>query len=195
MSEKYFYHGSISSNITKLKASSLLHNTNKKVIYLTDNIPYALLYIWDGKHNNYDRKFVTGWIKNGLACYEELFPNQLEIFYKDISGYLYCTEKSLNISAVEDKESMYYSGTDIIADHADYISDIYYELMKYEAAGKFKLFRFNEQPKERQDMLINKSADIITKSDFFKNDEAKLNFYKKYFTLAWECAESKYEQK
>lgn len=196
MSEKkYFYHGSISADITKLKALSLLHNTNKKVVYLTDNIPYALLYIWDGKHNNYDRKFVTGWIKNGLVCYEELFTNQLEIFYKGVSGYLYCIEKGLNIFAVEDKESMYYSETDIIADHADYISDIYYELMKYEAAGKFKLLRFNEQPKERQDMLINKSADIITESDFFKNDEAKLNFYKKYFTEAWERANLKRDQK
>ncbi len=61
MNEKnYFYHGSISSNITELKALSLLHDENKKVLYLTDNIPYALFYIWDGKHNNYDRKFVTG---------------------------------------------------------------------------------------------------------------------------------------
>lgn len=59
--KNYFYHGSISADITKLKASSLLYNTNKKVVYLTDNIPYALFYIWDGKHNNYDRKFVTGW--------------------------------------------------------------------------------------------------------------------------------------
>lgn len=196
MSEKnYFYHGSISSDITKLKASSLLHNTNKKVVYLTDNVPYALFYIWDREHNNYDRKFVTGWIKNGLAYYEETFPDQLEIFYKGVSGYLYCIKKNLNISAVENRESMYYSETDINIDHAIYISDIYHELMKYEAAGKFKLLKFNEQPEERQDMLINKSADIITKSDFFKNDEAKLNFYKKYFTLAWERAKSKYYQK
>lgn len=119
----------------------------------------------------------------------------MEIFYKGVSGYLYCIEKGLNISAVEDKESLYYSETDIIADYADYISDIYCELMKYEAAGKFKLLRFNKQPKERQDMLINKSADIITKSDFFKNDEAKLSFYKKYFTEAWERANLKCDQK
>lgn len=60
MHKKYFYHGSISANIIELKASSLLHKMDTKVAYLTDNIPYALFYIWDGKHNNYDRKFVTG---------------------------------------------------------------------------------------------------------------------------------------
>ncbi|MDE6763552.1 MAG: hypothetical protein K2J73_07720 [Oscillospiraceae bacterium] len=195
MSEKYFYHGSIQADITKLKASSLLHETNKKVVYLTDNIPYALLYIWNGKHNNYDRKFVTGWIKNKIACYEEIFPNQLEIFYKNVSGYLYCAEKNSDISAVNGRESMYYSETDIVADRTIYISDIYQELMKYETAGKFRLFRFNEQSKESQNKLIDKSADIIISSNFFKTDEAKLNFYKKYFSEAWERANVKYNQK
>ncbi|MDE7278989.1 MAG: hypothetical protein K2N26_04600 [Oscillospiraceae bacterium] len=196
MSEKkYFYHGSIQADITKLKASSLLHETNKKVVYLTDNIPYALLYIWSGKHNNYDRKFVTGWIKNKIACYEEIFPNQLEIFYKNVAGYLYCVEKNSDISAVNGRESMYYSETDIVADRTIYISDIYQELMKYETAGKFRLFRFNEQSKESQNKLIDKSADIIIRSNFFETDEAKLNFYKKYFSEAWERANIKYNQK
>lgn len=91
--DDYFYHGSISPNVTELKALSLLHEESKKAVYLTDSIPYALFYIWDGKHNNYDRKFVTGWIKNSVAYYEELFPMQLEIFYKGVSGYLYCVKK------------------------------------------------------------------------------------------------------
>lgn len=189
MNEKnYFYHGSISSNITELKALSLLHDENKKVLYLTDNIPYALFYIWDGKHNNYDRKFVTGWIKNGIAYYEELFPMQLEIFYKGVSGYLYCVKKIPNILPVNKNDSMYYSEENISIDCAVYIPDIYSKLMEYEALGKFKLLRFNEQPLEKQNELIGKSVDIILKSNFFKNDEPKLNFYKKYFPTAWERA-------
>lgn len=64
--------------------------------------------------------------------------------------------------------------------------------MKYEALGKFKLLRFNEQPLDKQNELIDKSAGIILKSDFFKNDEPKLKFYKKYFPKAWERAVSLY---
>lgn len=189
MSEKNFlYHGSVSANITELKAYSMLHETDKKVVYLTDNIPYALFYIWDENHNNYNRKFVTGWIKNNIACYEEMFPNQLETFYKGVSGYLYCIEKSADISAFDGKEAMYYSEKDISVTRAVYIPDIYQELMKYEALGKFKLFRFNEQSEEKQNELIDKSAGIIVKSDFFKNDQEKLKFYKKYFSAAWERA-------
>ena len=188
-SEKNFlYHGSVSADITELKAYSMLHGTDKKVVYLTDNIPYALFYIWDGNHNNYTRKFVTGWIKNNIACYEEMFPNQLETFYKDVSGYLYCIEKSTDILSVDGREAMYYSEKDISVDYAVYISDIYQELMKFEALGEFKLFRFNEQSKEKQNELIDKSAGIIVKSDFFKDDQEKLKFYKKYFSAAWERA-------
>lgn len=184
----YFYHGSISPNIIELKTLSLLHNENKKAVYLTDNIPYALFYIWDGKHNNYDRKFVTSWIKNGITYYEELFPMQLEIFYKGVSGYLYCVKKSPKILPVSKNESIYYSEENIFIDRVVFIPDIYSELMKYETLGKFKLLRFNEQSLGKQNELIDKSAGIILKSDFFKNDELKLNFYKKYFPTAWERA-------
>ena len=186
--KNFLYHGSVSADITELKAYSMLHGTDKKVVYLTDNIPYALFYIWDGNHNNYNRKFVTGWIKNNISCYEEMFPNQLETFYKDVSGYLYCIEKSTDILSVDGREAMYYSEKDISVDHIEYIPDIYQELMKYEVLGEFKLFRFNEQSKEKQNELIDKSAGIIVKSDFFKDDQEKLKFYKKYFLAAWERA-------
>ncbi|MDE7233511.1 MAG: hypothetical protein K2N29_00440 [Ruminiclostridium sp.] len=188
------YHGSIFADLKILKAVSFLHGTDKKVVYLTDNIPYALFYIWDGDHNNYDRKFVTGWIENKIANYEEVFPNQLELFYKGVSGYLYCIEKK-GISSVNERKDMYYSETDIFIDRSFYVPDIYEELMKYEAAGKFKLLRFHEQSEKRQNELIDKYAHLIIKSDFFHNDEAKLKFYRKYLTAAWERADFIYNKK
>ncbi len=71
---------------------------------------------------------------------------------------------------------MYYSENYTVVSHA-----IYQELIRFEALGGFKLFRFNEQSEESQNELIDKSAEIIVKSDFFKNDQEKLKFYKKYF--------------
>lgn len=193
MTEKsLLYHGSVTENITELKTNSPLHGSDKKVVYLTDNIPYALLYIWDANHNNYTGKFVTGWIKKGIAYYEETFPNQLETFYKGTSGYLYCIEKNADFFAVDSREEMYYSEKNIIVKNAVYIDDIYQELIKYETSGQFKPLRFNEQTKEKQNELINKSAGIIAKSNLFKNDEEKAKFYKKYFSAAWERAEQTY---
>jgi len=70
----------------------------------------------------------------------------------------------------------------------DYILDVYEELLKYEAAGKFKVFRYNEQSEKRQDELIDLIATGIVKSDFFKDNEAKVQFMKKHFLKAWKKA-------
>ena len=75
---KYFYHGSCTPGITQLKAFSKLHHTEDNVVYLTDNIPYALLYLWNEEHNGCSAKHVTGWTKNNTAYYEEQFPDQLK---------------------------------------------------------------------------------------------------------------------
>lgn len=76
----YLYHGSDVAGITALEPRSPLHNSDKRVGYLTGNIPYALIYIWDAKHTGYDRTYVTGWLRDGIASYEEQFPDQ---FYQN----------------------------------------------------------------------------------------------------------------
>ena len=58
---KYFYHGSNIPGITQLEARSILHNTEEKVVYLTDCLPYALFYIWDTEHNGYSGKQKMAW--------------------------------------------------------------------------------------------------------------------------------------
>jgi len=186
--KEYLYHGTNYSRIIELEARSKLHNTDKKVVYLTDNIPYALYYIWDGKHKGYSEKHVTGWIKNGVAYYEEQFPDQLKTFYKGVSGYLYCISKNSDIQSVENRECLYYSLENTVVAKVDYILDVYEELLKYEASGKLKVLRYNEQSEKRQDELIDLIATGIVKSDFFKDDEAKAQFMKKHFVKAWEKA-------
>jgi hypothetical protein len=86
---KYLYHGSYVSGIQELKANSKLHDTEQNVVYLTDNIPYALFYIWDAEYNGMPGKYVTGWLKDGIAYYEEQFPEQLKTLYQGVCGYLY----------------------------------------------------------------------------------------------------------
>ncbi len=186
--KKYLYHGSDYSGITELEARSKLYNMDIKVVYLTDNIPYALYYIWDEEHNGYSEKHVTDWIKNGVAYYEEQFPEQLKTFYKGVSGYLYCISKNSGIQSVENRECLYYSLENTVIAKVDYISDVYEELLKYEASGKFKVLRYKEQSKKRQDELIDLIATSIVKADFFKDNEAKAQFMKKYFVKAWEKA-------
>lgn len=181
------YHGSIIPNIKQLSPCSLLHGTDKKVVYLTDNIPYALFYIWDKEHNHSDGKHVTAWIKDGTVNYEEQFPDQMKVFYEGVSGYMYTVSYTPDIEAMDNRECLYFAPHNVTAQKCEYISDVYKELLKYETAGKLKVRRYNEQSEQRQNELTEMIAAAITKDNCF-NDKAKSEFYKRYFVKAWEKA-------
>lgn len=185
-----FYHGSIIPGITQLDAHSKLHNSEEKVVYLTDNIPYALYYIWDAERNEYDGKYVTGWMKNGIAYYEEQFPDQLRTFYQGVSGYLYRIEDREDIKPVENRENMFYSTEDVIIAETIKIADVYEEFLKYESEGKLVVLRYNEQSVERQNELVDFIAQGLSRSGFFEGNEQKQEFMKKHFPKSWEKAKN-----
>ena len=187
---KCYYHGSCTPGILHLEARSKLHNTTEKVVYLTDNIPYALLYLWDEEHNSCSVKHVTGWTKNDTAYYEEQFPDQLKTFYQGVSGYLYCISDSVSIKAVENRTNMFYCTTDATVAETIYIPDVYEELLKYEAEGKFVVLRYNEQSTERQSELVDLITKGIIHAKFYAENEQMQAFMKKHFLKSWKKAES-----
>ncbi len=186
---KCYYHGSCIPNILYLEARSRLHNTTEKVVYLTDNIPYALLYLWDEEHNDCSVKHVTGWTKNDVTYYEEQFPDQLKTFYQGVSGYLYCISDSVSIKSVENRTNMFYCTTDATVAETIYIPDVYEELLKHEAEGKFVVLRYNEQSTERQSELVDLIAKGIIYAKFYAENEQMQEFMKKHFSKSWEKAE------
>lgn len=186
---KCYYHGSCTPGIIQLEACSKLHNTAEKVVYLTDNIPYALFYLWDEEHNGCTAKHVTGWTQNDVAYYEEQFPDQLKTFYQGVSGYLYCILDSANIKVVENRTNMFYCTMNAIVAETIYIPDVYEELLKYEAEGKFVVLRYNEQSAERQNELVDFIAKGIIHEKFYVKNEQKQAFMKKHFLKSWEKAE------
>lgn len=185
---KYFYHGSKIGGIKELKACSKLHNKDMQVVYLTDNIPYSLFYIWDEKHNGLHEKYVTGGIREGMAFYEEQFPEQLKTFYQGVSGYLYAIDNASDIYRVENREGLFYTQESAAVAKEEYIADVYEELLKQEAMGKLRLLRYNEQSKQRQSELVDMIATAIARADFYQNDEEQQKFMKKHFSKAWERA-------
>ena len=183
-----FYHGSIIPGITQLDARSKLHNSEDRVVYLTDSIPYALYYIWDAEHNGCSVKHVTGWTRNGIAYYEEQFPEQLKTFYQGISGYLYRILDTGNIKAVENRTNMFYSTESVPMVEAILIEDVYEELLKYESEGKFVVLRYNEQTEDRQNELVDMIAQAIVMNDFYADNKERQDFMMKYFPKSWERA-------
>ncbi len=190
MAEKCYFHGSSVSGIMSLKACSRLHQGTEMVAYLTDNAPYALCYIWDGAHNGTEQKHVTAWINAGLAYYEEQFPDQLRAFYQGVSGYLYSVSAP-DIVPVRERECLYYAPHDVPVREAAFIPDVYERLLEYEAAGQFKVRRYCEQTKERQQELTDLIAAVIAGARFYQTDEVQAAFMQKYFAQAWQKAKTR----
>ena len=184
-----FYHGSITPDIARLEARSRLHQSEEKVVYLTDNRPYALFYIWDAVRNGSDGKHVTAWTRNGKTYYEEQFPEQLKVFYQGVSGYLYYLPDGKSIQTVADRENMYYSTADVAVEETEFIADVYDELLKHEAAGEVVILRYNDQTPQRQNELVELIARAILRDGFYTGNEQERAFMKKYFSMAWAKAE------
>lgn len=188
----FLYHGSSTPGITELEARSLLHNTDKMVVYLTDSVPYALFYIWDSKHTGSSHKHVTGGFRDGVAFYEEQFPDQLRMFYQGVSGYLYRIFHTTKAHVVENRDGLFWQDGSVAVSDVICIQDVYTELLKYEASGQLKVLRFNEQTDARKTELTRMIATAIRQSNFFHGDDEQRQFMQKYFSSAWRQA---HEQK
>lgn len=182
------YHGSITSGIAALEARSRLHGTDKMVVYLTDSIPYALLYIWNSSHTGYFGKYVTGGFRNGQTFYEEQFPDQLRTFYQGVSGYLYRIPRTNQMHAMINRPGLFWQERNAAVADVRFIPDVYEELLKYEAAGEIRILRFTEQTAERQAELTEMIAAYIRQSNFFPDDHEQQRFMKRNFSAAWRLA-------
>ncbi len=189
----FLYHGTVVPNIKIINAVSSLHDwEEQKIVYLTDNRAYSLFYIWDSVHNLKKGKHVTAWIKDGIVYYEEQFPEQLKAFYDGVSGYLYRVEKNASFCPVQNRESMWYSTENAIVERAEYIENVYDELLEYQKTGKLKIIPFEEVEKSRIDALYSRMADSVLERRLTEtpNDPDAL-FYQKYFPLVWEQVKRK----
>lgn len=184
----YLYHGSSTPGIIALEARSLLHGTDKMVVYLTDCVPYALFYVWDSQHTGSARKHVTGACRNGQAIYEEQFPGQLRTFYQGVSGYLYRIQRTEQAQPMPNRDGLYWQTDAAAVADVLYIPDVYAELLKYEAAGLLKVLRFNDQPDARKAELTGMIAAYIRQRNFFPDDPEQQRFMKRHFTAAWRLA-------
>lgn len=190
MPETFIHHGSAIPSLTELKPLSRLHNTEKNVVYLSSSVPYVLLYIWDSEKTRYSRKYVTGWLKDGVAYYEEQFPGQLKAFYEGVRGYVYSVAQSDNVQIVQQREGMFYSELPVKVCRVTEIPDVYQELLRYEREGLFRVFRYEEASAEKQTELTERIATFIAKDGMIDRDDEQSRFMKRYFAYAWEKAQA-----
>ena len=108
----------------------------------------------------------------------------------DLFWYFFRIEDREDIKPVENRENMFYSTEDVIIAETIKIADVYEEFLKYESEGKLVILRYNEQPVERQNELVDFIAQGLSRSGFFEGNEQKQEFMKKHFPKSWEKAKN-----
>ena len=79
------YHGTVVPGLDTIQANAKSHATGMPVAYFTEDRCFALVYCRSRNEN-----FVTMGIRaDGKQHYFERFPNQLDVLYKGMRGYLY----------------------------------------------------------------------------------------------------------
>ena len=189
--KNFLYHGSSVQGINTLNPISKLHNSDNKVVYLTSNVPYALVYIWDSIKTGTNQKWVTCGLKRGIVYYEEQFPNQLKELYEGVSGYLYVVPKDSTVQTVENREEMYFSTNPIAVRQTIYVPDVYQALCKCQQEGTFQLLKFTDATPEKQQQLIDMISDYLYQSGVLNEHNSDSYFFQKYFKESWKKAESK----
>ena len=186
MMEKMLYHGSSASGIKTLEPLSKLHGTDKSALYLTGNLSYALVYIWDVEKAGARVKHITCGILRGVVYCEERFANQLEKFYGGVAGYVYRVEKTPDFAPVSGREDMFYSSRAASVKDVLRVDDVYEALLDYERQGSFKLLRFSDASAEKREKLIGSDASYILDNGMLTANTEQAAFMRRYFTDAWE---------
>lgn len=188
------YHGSFDGKIDKLLPLSKCNDDEKiKVVYLTESREYALFYIWDAKHNDREKKWVTCCIKDGIVYYEEQFSNQLYKFYNGVSGYIYYCE---NINAVEASEpSMWYTTSEVKNLSVQKVENVYEEIIRAEKEGKVVVYRYDELSLQKKIEINEKTSSYILIKDLLNSESDDAIFMKKNHVDAWRIAQEKYKFK
>lgn len=182
---KKYYHGSINPNLINLDIISKCNeNPSVKCAYITDNFAYSLFYIRD-----MDINIVTAWVnKEGIACYEEQFENQLEIMYKNKSGYIYVCENEKDFIK-STTNGIYYSTSPIYFNNRIYVENAFESIKNEIENNKIRITKFQDVPKERIELLYQKIAEKILKNNFYEGNKKLKSFYKKHYYVAWDLAE------
>ena len=183
--QSLLFHGSAISGLSAIHPLSVLHGSEQNVVYLSSCIPYTLLYIWDPVKTGSAKKWVTGWVKDGIVYYEEQFPGQLKTFYDGVTGHLYSVLPGHGIKTVAQREGTWYCDSPVPVYRSEQITDVFTALMQYEAEGRFRFLRFEDASPEKQSELVDRIATYILANSLLDKTTEHARFVKRHFTQAW----------
>ena len=151
------------------------------VLYLTDNFPYSLFYIRDREID-----FVTcGVREGGVVFYDEKFPNQLEVLYKGMSGWVYEVEAETEPTKIR---GIYAVRGNAAVTGVTYIPDALQAIQREIEKGSVYFLAY-EALSDRQKAMNHEGLVQLFRSGSVVSSR-KEAFLREHFPEAWEEAEN-----
>lgn len=168
------YHGSPTGGITVLDPR--FSDPRDPHIYLTDTPALAVIYSHSPVEGGYFPYFFD---REGRLCYEEYFPNALDL-YKGLGGYVYTAEAE-GLPRREKMPWAYLSREPVAVTGCRFIPDLYAELLALEAAGEVKLIRFGDLTEEKLQGIYGMLRREAGTLDLKNRDDPYAQFFKAHF--------------
>lgn len=169
------YHGSATPGITVLDPR--FSDPKDPHIYLTDCPALAVIYAHNPVKGGYFPYFVD---KEGQLCYEEYFPNALDL-YKGFGGYVYTAEAE-GLPQRENMPWAYKSAAPIPVTGCRSIPDLYGELLRLEESGELRIIRFRDLTEQKLQgiyKMLHREAQRESLKDHPESEYAQ--FYQAHF--------------
>ncbi|MBQ6116578.1 MAG: hypothetical protein IJL08_04545 [Oscillospiraceae bacterium] len=174
--EPVFYHGSIISGLNIILANAISHVDGSKVAYFTTDRVYALVCCRSRREN-----FVTmGPDRNGIQHYFERFPDQLKTMYEGKEGFLY--QPVSTVVLTNTKGHTWESSVNVPVILAEYIPNVYAEILREEVAGNVIVHRYAEIDPDEQKMHANYVRDHLDDPLFTEYRD----FLLQHFSSLWD---------
>lgn len=168
------YHGSPTGGITVLDPR--FSDPKDPHIYLTDCPAVAVIYAHSPVEGGYFPYFFD---KEGQLCYEEYFPNALDL-YKGFGGYVYTAEAE----GLPQREKMpwaYKSAAPIPVTGCRFIPDLCAEILKLGEAGEIKLIRFGDLTEQKLQGIYGMLRRNAQALDLKNRNDEYARFFKAHF--------------
>jgi hypothetical protein len=177
-----YYHGSIVGGLKILKPfSSEYSNIKEPKVYLTTNKQLATHYIWNS--NMFPLKMPMLKIcEDGVLIFQEMFSDALALFYKGLSGYLYICEGDYKTSKESGIMTCVTSDEPVPIKDAEYIDNVYEEILRYKNNGKFIYEHYEDLPQWRHDIIRGHVMRGIKQNNLINNP---MHPYYKLYQEKW----------
>ena len=183
MSYDMFYHASDIKDLTEVLPLSKAKGSDENVCYFTHIKNYALVYLRD-KEINHTSCDVT---ENEMLVFQEWFPGLLEKVYKGRSGYIYSCKNNGNITIAQNWR-IWSSTQPVPVAEAEYIEDVYEEILKLVNSGEAQIVRYESYSDEEKRDIIVGVRDYALEKGWLNIDTPQTRFFAEHYPQAWEEA-------